>query len=553
MTLPSIRSAAPTPIAIDRLAQMRMRYITILASFSIVVALFGTLLVIFVTPQGPQSPTIWLVMFYLFVSLSVIWLARRGQVPIASLILIAMFIMAALLTNSLWVLLASTMAVISAATLGNFLVFFATNFIVLGSMGVRLALDVSAGTFVVGENPYLIILLALLIISIAMRYFVQQTERASTDARASAQLLQTVSEIGDTLARLLNVREVLPRAVELIRDRLGFYHAQIFLIDESGTIARLAASTGSTGQRLFERQHSLPVGSKSVIGQVTASGQIVLARDTDPIYYRNELLPNTRAEVALPLFDGDKIIGALDVQSRRLDAFNAENVQALQVLANLLGTFIRNARLFEAQERNARDMKRLYLDTEASLRENQRLNQLLTRQGWQDYIGRRQIVGFTLDEQETRLNEDEWSSAALRAAQTRQPIIDQTESPLVAVPVMLGNEVIGAIEIEPSEESPEADVLEMARAVAQRLALTLDKARLFEESQEAAAVEQRINDIVARYQAVGSVDDLLKITLAELGKSLGAQRGAIRLGVVEALNVNGSGSETVNGNGEAQA
>jgi GAF domain-containing protein len=302
---------------------------------------------------------------------------------------------------------------------------------------------------------------------------------------------------------------------------------------------------------LFERQHALPVGSKSVIGQVTATGQTVLARDTDPIYYRNELLPNTRAEVALPLFDGDKIIGALDVQSRYPDAFNAESVQALQVLANLLGTFIRNARLFEAQERNARDMKRLYLDTEASLRENQRLNQLLTRQGWQDYIGRRQIVGFSLDEEEIRLNEGEWSDAALRAAQTRQPIVDQEDNHLVAVPVMLGNEVIGAIEIEPSEESPEADVLEMARSVAQRLALTLDKARLFEESQEAAASEQRINDIVARYQTVGSVDDLLKITLAELSKTLGAQRGAIRLGAVEAVNLNGS--DNGNGNGEAQA
>jgi GAF domain-containing protein len=551
MTLPNIRSAAAPDLTVDRLSQMRVRYIMLLAIFSITITSLGTLYLVFTSPDGLWSITTWGAVFYLLVSAGIIWLTRAGRMPIASLIMIAMFTIATLVTPNQWTLLAGTLAVISAATLSNLIVFMATNFVVLGSMGVRIATDISAGGFQLASNNNIVALLALLIISIAVRYFVDQTESASTDARASALLLQNVSDIGDALARLLNVREVLPRAVELIRDRLGFYHAQIFLIDDSGSSARLAASTGSTGQRLFERQHALPVGSKSVIGQVTATGQTVLARDTDPIYYRNELLPNTRAEVALPLFDGDKIIGALDVQSRYPDAFNAESVQALQVLANLLGTFIRNARLFEAQERNARDMKRLYLDTEASLRENQRLNQLLTRQGWQDYIGRRQIVGFSLDEEEIRLNEGEWSDAALRAAQTRQPIVDQEDNHLVAVPVMLGNEVIGAIEIEPSEESPEADVLEMARSVAQRLALTLDKARLFEESQEAAASEQRINDIVARYQTVGSVDDLLKITLAELSKTLGAQRGAIRLGAVEAVNLNGS--DNGNGNGEAQA
>ncbi|MBL8162403.1 MAG: GAF domain-containing protein [Anaerolineae bacterium] len=550
MTLPSIRSAAaPASIANDRLTQMRVRYMMILAGFSIIISGVGTIFLMFTSPEtdGIRSTTTWGTVFYLLVSAGVIWLTRSGRLLIASLIMITLFIIASLVTPNQWVLLAGTMAVVSAATLSNFIVFAITNFAVLGSLGVRIAMDVAAGTFLFSTNTDLVALLTLLIISIAVRYFVQQTESASAESRASTALLQNISDIGDALARLLNVREVLPRAVEMIRDRLGFYHAQIFLIDETGTSARLAASTGSTGQRLFERQHSLPVGSKSVIGQVTATGQIVLARDTDPIYYRNELLPNTRAEVALPLFDGDKIIGALDVQSRRPDAFNAESVQALQVLANLLGTFIRNARLFEAQERNARDMKRLYLDTEASLRENQRLNQLLTRQGWQEYIGKRQIVGFTLDDEESTLNEENWSDAALRAAQTRQAIVDTEDNHLVAVPVMLGNEVIGAIEIEPSEESPEADVLEMARSVAQRLALTLDKARLFEESQEAAAAEQRINDIVARYQTIGSVDDLLKVTLAELSKSLGAQRGAIRLGAVEPLNGND------NGNGEAQA
>ena len=112
---------------------------------------------------------------------------------------------------------------------------------------------------------------------------------------------------------------------------------------------------------------------------------------------------------------------------------------------------------------------------------------------------------------------------------------------VIAVPMMLGNEVIGAIEIEAADTAQEADITEMVNAVAQRLALSLDKARLFEESQEATAREQRINEIVTRYQAVNNVDELLRITLQELSQSLGATHSSIRLGAAPVASLNGEG------------
>jgi GAF domain-containing protein len=278
-----------------------------------------------------------------------------------------------------------------------------------------------------------------------------------------------------------------------------------------------------------------------VIGQVTLSGKPVIARDTDALYFRNELLPNTRAELALPIMDGDKLIGVLDVQSRRVDAFAPEAVQALQVMANLVGTSIRNAVFFDQQERSARETKRLFLESETNLREIQRLNQQLTRQGWENYLqNRRQMSGITLD-QERMMADDRWTESLTKAAETRQPVTEGTNGTrVIAVPVMLGSEVIGAIEVEPGENSKENETVEMVKAVAQRLAISLDKARLFEESQEATAQEQRINEIVARYQTVSSVDDLLQITLSELSQSLGARRGAIRLGTGVGTGGNGS-------------
>ena len=163
----------------------------------------------------------------------------------------------------------------------------------------------------------------------------------------------------------------------------------------------------------------------------------------------------------------------------------------------------------------------------------------MTNQGWENYLrNRRQINGVTLD-QELIVADDQWSDILVKASQTRQAVTESNNGTgVIAVPVMLGGEVIGAIEVE-SGSGRENETIEMVKAVAQRLALSLDKARLYEESQEATAQEQRINEIVARYQTVSSVDDLLQITLAELSDSLGAMRGAIRLGVGMNNSMNG--------------
>jgi GAF domain-containing protein len=528
------------PTGLEALNRLRSRYLQTLVVFGIMVIAFSNVLTI--STGTLQSTTLLNAVIAYIVCFAVLLLVRFGWLIPAAVILIAIGTLFAYTGTNVGYLLAGTFIVITGAALGNRPVFLLSIAIVVGRVGYDMWLTLSGGS-AAGLPPELrdklLMLVSLGVMSASTRYFINQAERSSEEARNNASLLQAVAETGEILAKLLNLTTLLPRAVELIQERFGFYHVQVFLLDETNEYASLAASTGATGQKLLERRHRLAVGSKSVIGQVTLTSNPVVARDTDAIYYRNELLPNTRAELALPIMDGDKMIGALDVQSRRVDAFEAEAVQALQVMANLLGTSIRNARFFEQQERNARESRRLFLESETNLREIQRLNQQLTNQGWENYLrNRRQINGVTLD-QERIVADDHWSDTLVKASQTRQAVTEISNGTgIIAVPVMLGSEVIGAIEVE-SGSGRENETIEMVKAVAQRLALSLDKARLYEESQEATAQEQRINEIVARYQTVSSVDDLLQITLAELSDSLGAKRGAIRLGVGMNSSMNG--------------
>ncbi len=158
------------------------------------------------------------------------------------------------------------------------------------------------------------------------------------------------------------VDDLLQQTVELIRERFGFYHAQVFLLDERGEWAVLRASTGEAGRQLLARGHKLQVGSRSVIGRVTADGVPVVARDTDKdsVHRKNELLPQTRAELAVPMKLGERVIGALDVQSVKPDAFGEDDVVALQILANQIAIAVNNARLLHRVQDTLRTTSDLY-------------------------------------------------------------------------------------------------------------------------------------------------------------------------------------------------
>jgi GAF domain-containing protein len=532
-----------TPVPASRmglLIQLRIRFIQALAVLAVAIGL--AVLVTLLINQEYGTGTVFAVFFIGF-SMAIYMLASRAYVILATACLLALFIIT-LVDFNIAIYLMSMLIVLSSAILLNFPLFFVVNALTLVYYIVNMVSVISsAPTFAVVFQE-ISLLLSLIAAGLTTRYFIYVSQGFIDQSRRSASLLQATAEIGHELSQYLEMDELFKESVNLIRDRFGFYHVQIFMLDESRTNAILVASTGEAGRRLLMRQHSLGVGSNSVIGVVTGRAESLIAVSGVPgtMHRFNELLPETKAELAVPIMDGEKVIGALDVQSRWANAFEESDVRALQSLANLLSGAIRNAQLFEAQSQSVKEQQRLLLDSEANLREIQRLNQQLTRTGWDQYLkDKRDSFGVTVAD-EKLIMDGSWSESLMEAALKQRPVAKQVDdTPVVAVPVILRNEVIGAIEVEPSRELSPAETLEMLEAVAQRLASGLENARLFEEAQASTAREQDINRIVSQYQAVTTVDDLLQITLRELSQTLGAERGAIRL-------TSGHQGDSLNGN-----
>lgn len=170
----------------------------------------------------------------------------------------------------------------------------------------------------------------------------QALESRSLQLQAAAVVARDATNSGD-------MDELLRRSVDLVRERFGFYHVGIYLVDEDGRYVKLQAATGETGQQMLAKNHKLVVGGPSMVGYVSQNGEprIALDVEADPIHWRNPLLPQTRSEIALPLKVGPEIIGVLDVQSLREAAFDEEDVTILQTLADLLAVTIMRMRLFE--------------------------------------------------------------------------------------------------------------------------------------------------------------------------------------------------------------
>jgi GAF domain-containing protein len=523
-------------VTVDELARLRARFVAVFASASIVVAAVGLLPGLMASLQ-----TGWIdsgvALLVVFIVLNGLWLTLVNQKRqrLAEIGLVLTFTIAAVVTTTPYLLLAA-LALLAASTLGGTRVYVAVNLIVLGKLGIDalLAFQAAGGRLSADLLPYPVLLISLTAMSVVTRFFIQTAQQTVANTRRTTSLLQTSADIYRITSRLLDLDEILDQALGLLHDRFGYTHVQAYLLSE-GEGAVLTAAASSAGRALLESGYRVPMGARSVIGQVMLSGSAQMRKfDRGENAPGGEVFSGTQSQLVLPMHDVNRVIGALDLQSTQPQGFAYTDVQVLQMMTDLLAISVRNARLYEAQMHTAEENKLLYEQADAHLREIERLNQELTRSGWSDYAqSAKQIPGITLAQNELT-PEIGWTEALTKAQQERRAVsLEDRPRPLVAVPITLRGEVIGAIEVEPGAQSSGADALEMVEAVAQRLALSLENVRLYEETQKAAAQELRINEISAHYQEVTTVDELLRITLQELSKTLSAERGAIRLGSTE--------------------
>ena len=186
----------------------------------------------------------------------------------------------------------------------------------------------------------------------------ESLERRVTERTAQ---LQANADVGRAASSILDLEQLAHEMVNLIGERFNFYYAAIFVVDASGRWAVLREATGEAGQLLKAQGYKLEVGDQSMVGYATGQRKSRIALDVgaDAVRFANPLLPYSRSEMVLPLTVGDRVIGALDVQSTKSAAFDESATTSLQGLADQIAVAINNAQQYQREQARAEQTGRL--------------------------------------------------------------------------------------------------------------------------------------------------------------------------------------------------
>jgi PAS domain S-box-containing protein len=190
---------------------------------------------------------------------------------------------------------------------------------------------------------------------------ITERKQAEEAIQRRNQYLAVSAEIGKIVTSTLDLNTIFAKTVSLITERFNFYHAAIFISEETGFNAILREATGNAGAEMKKAGHSLAIDDKSIVGKVSSNGEPIIVNDTtqDPLHKFNPLLPETRAEAAIPLRIGTRIIGVIDIQSKNANAFSEDEISVLQTLADQVAVAIDNARSFELSQQAVMEMREI--------------------------------------------------------------------------------------------------------------------------------------------------------------------------------------------------
>jgi signal transduction histidine kinase len=201
----------------------------------------------------------------------------------------------------------------------------------------------------------------------ANRY--QQVTRRLAERTALQQVAQVVN-------RRLELSPLLDEVVGQVSDVLGYPVVEIFLIEGDELVLRAANGSEGAGAKRIGQAHGL-------IGRAVRSNRSVFAPDVrlDADYVVG--VPSTRAEIVVPLYNGEIIVGVLNVETPLDGGLTMEDLNLLTLLADQVSVALENAALYERLRQHTADLQQTVssrtAELEQALAKAQAADQLKTR------------------------------------------------------------------------------------------------------------------------------------------------------------------------------
>jgi GAF domain-containing protein len=224
----------------------------------------------------------------------------------------------------------------------------------------------------------------------------------------------------------------------------------------------------------------------------------------------------------------------LDLHSTTTGAFSKDMLDTLRTISNQMAIALYTVQQNKELRASYQERDTLIEQIGAAQRELARINRQLIGATWGTYLEEHRATVPALEWRQGAVEPSSADSQVMaRTLHAGQPYLEQRDGQdVLCVPIRLRGQTLGAVEFRRSGEkgwSPAA--LELAQAVAERLALSLENARLFEQAQTTARREQLVSQITAQLQVSNDLQTLLTLAASQFQDALGATFTRVRLGL----------------------
>lgn len=173
-----------------------------------------------------------------------------------------------------------------------------------------------------------------------------------SDLRRRANQLTLVSEVSKSVTSTLDLSKLMRNAANLIHDKFGYPHVSLFTVHPNRRLIMYEAGSGRRSKQL--EGFTIPLDhEKGIMPWVGRNGKTVLANDVskDERYLHSPLPPrNTKSELCVPLMFNEHVVGLLDIQSDKLNAFTEDDRVMFEAVADTMAAAIRNADLYRSEQ-----------------------------------------------------------------------------------------------------------------------------------------------------------------------------------------------------------
>jgi len=160
--------------------------------------------------------------------------------------------------------------------------------------------------------------------------------------------VNTLYQISRSLAGSLDVDQLIRDMISLLQQSFDYYHVQIYMIDPERGDLVVEHGSGSIGSELVNRRYRVPAG-EGIVGHVAETGAPFMTNNVEALVFfkRNDLLPHTQFEIAVPIKVDDLITGVLDIQQTPdRNRFTDADLHLMTAIADQLAVVLQKAALY---------------------------------------------------------------------------------------------------------------------------------------------------------------------------------------------------------------